>query len=123
MAKLPDAGGLRLDGKGVNPAGKLGRKRIIHQPMHLDTRLAGKGLALDPDAEMRLDATGMDTCMSTVLIRFIDHFKPNRLERRCQYVGDSIASHHAKQSIMSQSASKRDGMADEPCTDNALLKP
>lgn len=123
MTKLHRARGLRLDGESVNAAGKLGGQRLIHQPMHLDTRLAGKDLALDADTEMRLDATGMDTRMSAMLIRFIDHFEPNRLERRCQYVGDSIASHHAKQSIMSQSASKRDGMADEPCTDNALLKP
>jgi hypothetical protein len=102
VANLPGADGLCLNGKGVNAAGKLGCQRLIHHTVHLDARLAGKGFALDADAEMRLDATGVDTRMPAVLIRFIDHFEPNRLERRCQYVGDSIASHHAKQSSSPQ---------------------
>lgn len=116
------AGGFRLDGKCVHAARQLVRKCLIDQSMHLDTGFAGEGRALDPDAKMRFDATGMDAGMPPVLIRFIDHFEPYRLERRCQYVGDSIASHHAKQCSTARSASRRDGRADEPCTGDALLK-
>jgi hypothetical protein len=60
---------------------KLRFQRGIDEAMLFDSRFAGKGGALDPDAEMRLDTPRMNAGVTAMLIRLVDHIKPVGLER------------------------------------------
>jgi hypothetical protein len=81
-----------FDRECMDTALKLGLQCGVDQSVLFDSRFAGKGRTLDPDAEMRFDTPGMNAGVAAMLVGFIDHVQLGGIERCGQKIKDSITN-------------------------------